>query len=141
MIYEQTASTRASVANAWAALADVTSLPKWTESITAVEPLDGADLRVGNRYRIRQPGMGALVWRVSEVHDGESFVWEYRSPGIRTVAFHRLAAEPDGGTRITIGVIHSGWLAGVIAALTGKRTRRYLALEAAGLKAASESVA
>ncbi len=141
MNYEQTATTRASVANAWTALADVTSLPKWTKSMTAVEPLDGADLRVGNRYRIRQPGMGALVWQVSELRDGESYVWENRSPGVRTVAFHRLATEPDGGTRITIGLVQSGWLAGVVAALTGKRTRRYLELEAAGLKAASESVA
>lgn len=141
MNYEQTISSRASVAQAWTALADVTSLPRWTKSVTAVQPLDGTELSVGNRYRIRQPGMGALVWRVSELHDGESYVWESRSPGVRTVGFHRLSAEPDGGTRITIGVTHSGWLAGIVAALTGKRTQRYLALEAAGLKAASEDVA
>jgi len=82
-----------------------------------------------------------MAWRVTEIRDGESFVWEARSPGVRTVGFHRLDANPGGGTRITIGVEHTGPLAGLVGALTGARTRRYLELEAAGLKAASEDVA
>jgi hypothetical protein len=60
---------------------------------------------------------------------------------VHTVAFHRLEANPDGGTRITIGLDQTGPLARLVGALTGARTRRYLALEAAGLKAASEDVA
>jgi hypothetical protein len=85
--------------------------------------------------------MPVLVWRVTEVRDGESFVWETRTPGVRTVGFHRLDADPDGGTRIIIGVDHAGPLAWLVGALSGRRTRRYLKLEAAGLKAASETVA
>jgi hypothetical protein len=141
MRYEQTTSAAASTSQAWTALAEVTSLPRWTPSMRAVEPLDGAALRTGNRYRIRQPGLPPLVWRVTEVRDGESFVWETHSPGVHTVAFHRLAANPDGSTQITIGIEQSGPLGGLVRALTARRTRRYLALEAAGLKAASETVA
>jgi hypothetical protein len=109
--------------------------------MTEVRPLDGAALRTGNRYRIRQPGLPPIVWRVTEVRDGESFVWEAHSPGVHTVAYHRLAANPDGSTRITIGIEQSGPLAGLVGALTAKRTRRYLEMEAAGLKAASETAA
>jgi uncharacterized membrane protein len=141
MRYEQTAKAAATTDQAWAALRDVTDLPRWTKSMTSVEPLDGADLRIGNRYRIRQPGLPVIVWTVSEVRDGEAFTWEARSPGVHTVAFHRLAANPDGSTQITIGLDQTGPLAGVVRVLTAARTRRYLVMEAAGLKAASETVA
>jgi uncharacterized membrane protein len=141
MRYEQTAKAAATTDQAWAALRDVTDLPRWTKSMTSVEPLDGADLRTGNRYRIRQPGLPVIVWTVSEVRDGEAFTWEARSPGVHTVAFHRLAANPDGSTQITIGLDQTGPLAGVVRVLTAARTRRYLVMEAAGLKAASEAVA
>jgi hypothetical protein len=141
MNFEQSTSTSASTAKAWAALADVASFPKWTTSMTTVVPLDGADLRTGRRYRITQPAMPVLVWQVSEVHEGESFVWETRLPGVHTVGYHRVAPDARGGTRITIGIRQSGWFAGVAGLLTRRRTRRYLELEAAGLKAASESAA
>jgi hypothetical protein len=139
MNFEQSISTTASLTQAWSALTDVASLPKWTTSMTSVEPLDGADLRTGRRYRITQPAMPVLVWQVSEVREGESYVWENRLPGIHTVAYHRVAPDAGGGSRITIGIRQSGWFAGVAGLLTGRRTRRYLEREAAGLKAASES--
>jgi uncharacterized membrane protein len=141
MRYEQTATAAATTAQAWTALTDVTSLPRWTTTMTAVEPLDGAQLSIGNRYKIRQPGLAAMVWRVTELRDGESYLWETRSPGVRTVGFHRVAADPGGGTLITIGLDQTGPLAGLLGLLLGGRIRRYLAIEAAGLKAASESVA
>jgi uncharacterized membrane protein len=141
MRYEQTATAAATTGQAWTAVRDVTDFPKWTRSMTSVEPLDDADLRTGNRYRIRQPGLPVIVWTVSEVRDGEAFTWEARSPGVHTVAFHRLAANPDGTTQITIGIEQTGPLAGVVRLVTAARTRRYLEMEAAGLKAASETVA
>lgn len=141
MHYEQTTSAAATTAQAWTALSDVTSLPQWTKSMTEVRALDGVPLRTGNRYRIRQPGLPVMVWRVTEVREGESFLWEVRSPGVHTVAFHRVAANPDGTTQITIGLDQTGALAGPVGAFIGGRTRRYLVMEAAGLKAASESLA
>ncbi|SCG66446.1 Polyketide cyclase / dehydrase and lipid transport [Micromonospora halophytica] len=116
----------------------MTTWPLWTKSIEEVRPLDGRDLTLGHRFRIKQPGMPPLVWRVSAVRDGESFTWETRSPGVRTSGFHRLATNPDGTTQITIGVDQTGPLAGLLNVLMGGKTRRFLALEAAGLKAASE---
>src|SRR5438105_1983792 len=114
MKYEQTTVTTADLARTWSALAAVSTWPQWTKSMTTVRPLDAADLRVGNRFRVKQPGLSPVVWRVSGVRDGESFVWEAHSPGVHTVAFHRLAANPDGTTQITIGIEQSGALAGLI---------------------------
>lgn len=139
MDYEETTETRADPARAWTALAAVPTYPQWTASMRSVEPLDGPELRVGHRFRIRQPGLPVTVWRVCEVTEGRSFTWEARSPGVHTVAYHQLTPLPSGGTRITIGVRHRGPLARLVSLLTGARTRRYLALEAAGLKAAAEA--
>jgi hypothetical protein len=141
MNYEQTTNAASGLEPAWAALAEVTAYPRWTASMSTVEPLDGAALQVGNRFRIKQPGLPPTVWRVSDVRQGESFEWEATSPGVHTVAYHRLSRRPDGTTQITIGLRQTGVLSGLIALLTAARTRRYLVMEAAGLKSAAEVAA
>jgi hypothetical protein len=107
--------------------------------MNSVERLDDGPLRVGSRARLRQPGMPALVWQVSELREHEEFTWETASPGVRTVARHAIGANPDGTTRIALSVEQTGPLAGLVGLLTGRRTRRYLGYEAAALKAAAES--
>jgi uncharacterized membrane protein len=138
MDLDATVTTSASLARAWTTLIDVTTWPRWTKSMTSVQPLDGDALRVGSRVRIKQPGMPSMVWQVIELRDQESFSWTANSPGVRTQGHHRLSRNADGTTQITVAIEQHGPLAGLVAALTGKRTRRYLAMEAAGLKAASE---
>jgi hypothetical protein len=55
------------------------------------------------------------------------------------VAFHRI--DPDGdAVRISIGLRQTGPRAGLVGRFIDAKTRRYLKLEAAGLKAAAESV-
>ena len=81
------------------------------------------------------------MWRVTEIREGESFTWEVRSPGVHTVAHHRLSRNPDGTTEIELGLHQTGPLAGLVGLFTAAKTRRYLGLEAAGLKAAAEAVA
>lgn len=141
MDYEETTVATAGIGPTWAALADVTNYPRWTASMTSVEPLDGPALVVGNRFRIRQPGLPPTVWRVCDVRERESFSWEATAPGVRTLAYHHLSGEPDGTTRIRIGLRQTGALAGLVALFTRARTRRYVAMEAAGLKAAAEAAA
>ncbi len=140
MSLDATATTTASVERAWSALVDVTSWPQWTASITSVERLDEGPLEVGSRARIKQPGTPALVWVVEELREPEGFTWTARSAGVRTVGRHTLHANPDGTTQILLEAEHHGPLAGIVEALTGRRTRGYLRLEAAGLKAASEAL-
>lgn len=120
-------------------LVDVENWPRWTASVRSVERLDEGPLRVGSRARVKQPGMPPLVWEVGELREHEAFDWSCRTPGIRTVGRHRLGGNADGTTRIELAIEQSGPLAGLVGALTGSRTRRYIELEAAGLKAAGES--
>jgi hypothetical protein len=54
-------------------------------------------------------------------------------------AVHRLTANADGITGITLELEQRGALAGMVKVLTGGRTRRYMEMETAGLKAANES--
>jgi len=138
MTMSATATAAAGVEQVWSALVDVTSWPRWTASIHAIELLDEGPLAVGSRARIKQPGTPDLVWVVEELHEPDGVTWTTRSAGVRTVGRHTLQANPDGTTQIVLEVEHSGPLAGVVEALTGRRTRRYLQLEAAGLKAAGE---
>jgi hypothetical protein len=61
--------------------------------------------------------------------------------GVRSVAYHRLTPAAGGGTTITIGIDQTGALAWLSGRLIAGKTRRYLPMEAAGLKAASEAAA
>lgn len=141
MEFTEHITTSATRDSAWAAVTGVTAWPEWTTSMREVRPIDADRVAVGNRFRITQPGLPKAVWQVDEVTDGESFSWIYNVPGVRTVAFHRLDSNPDGSVEIVIGIRQTGPLAGLVGALYGGKTRRYLKLEAAGLKAASESTA
>jgi hypothetical protein len=140
MRFEAVSSTPADRSQAWAALTQVTEWPRWTASIAAVHPLDGDGvLRLGARFRVEQPRLPKLVWEVSELADRTSFAWVATSPGVRTIGRHHLTANSDGTTRISVSIEQSGPLAGLISALTGRRTRRYLQMEADGLARASQS--
>ena len=131
--------TAADLASVWDALVDVTSWPRWTASMTAVERLDEGPLRVGSRARIKQPGFPWLVWEVSELTPKSQFTWFTAAPGSRTAGRHVLQRNPDGTTRITLEIDQTGPLGVVVGALIAGKTRRFLSMEAAGLKAASEA--
>jgi len=131
----------ADLASTWAAIRDVESWPRWTGSMTSVERLDDGPLRLGSRARVRQPGMRALVWEVTAFAEQAEFSWTNRSPGIHTVGRHLVHQRGDGATRITLELHQTGPLAGLLNLFIGRRNRRYLELEADGLKRASEAVA
>lgn len=125
-------------ATLWAILERPHAWPEWTESIDVVEMLDG-DLALGARVRVTQPGLRPMVWTVAALDPGRAFTWTAAAGGVRTAGSH--AIEPlDGGerSRLTLGLTQSGALAPLIRLLLGQRTRRYVGLEAAGLKAAAE---
>jgi hypothetical protein len=82
--------------------------------------------------------MATLTWRVTRFEPGRSFDWQAVNPGIVTVGTHELR-DTGTGTEVTLGITHSGPLAPIIGRLTAGRTRRYVGMEAAGLKRLSES--
>lgn len=74
------------------------------------------------------------MWRVTELTGQREFVWVSDTPGVRTTAEHRLLPLPDGRTRVELAVSQSGPLAGLIGWLYGGLLRRYVRMEADGLR-------
>jgi uncharacterized membrane protein len=123
----------------WSVFTDVERWPTWASSFTSVEIIDGP-MRLGAKARIRQPRLPTLVWEVTKWSPGHSWTWTATSPGARTEASHVLTRSGEG-TLAEQSITSSGPLGRVAAFVWRSVTRRYLAIEAAGLKQQSERVA
>lgn len=124
----------------WTVFADVEHWPDWTASVQRLVGLDGPDLRVDARFRIKQPRMPDLVWEVTEVDPGAAWTWVQRSPGGTTVASHEVVVISPGRTLVRQRLDQRGPVGAVVGRLTRGMTRRYLDLEAQGLKRTSEAL-
>jgi uncharacterized membrane protein len=140
MITDCTIEIDASPALVWDVFSNVERWPEWTASVTSLKALDGPGLAVGKRFEIKQPRLPKLVWEVTKVEDGGSWTWEQRSPGGRTIAVHEVAAQPGGGTLVRQRLDQLGPVGGLVGRLMRGTTKRYLDLEAKGLKARSEQL-
>src|SRR5271156_4526548 len=122
----------------WDVFSDVERWPEWTASVTSLVGQDGPALAVGRRFAIKQPGMQKLVWQVTEIDPGSSWTWVQRSPGVLVSARHYVIAQPGGGTLVRQQLDQRGVLGALVGRLMVKKTKRFLELEAQGLKARSE---
>jgi uncharacterized membrane protein len=122
----------------WDVFSDVERWPEWTASVTSLTGQDGSALAVGKRFAIKQPGLQKLVWKVAEMEPGTSWTWVHRSPGVLVTARHYVTALPGGRTLVRQELDQRGVLGALVGQLTVKRTKRFLAMEARGLKARSE---
>jgi uncharacterized membrane protein len=129
------AAPAATVFNTWI---DVERWPEWTASVTRMTVLDPGPLHVGSRVRVQQPRLPTVVWRVDKLEQDRAFVWSSSNIGVTTVASHELTPS-DGGVTAVLTLDQTGWAAPVIGVLSGSLTRRYLDMEAQGLKARCES--
>lgn len=123
----------------WDVYTDVERWPEWTASVRSLAALDGGPLAEGRRYRISQPRLPTLVWTVTALTPGSEWTWEQRSPGGVTTARHEVVALGPDRTLVRQVLDQSGPVGGLVGRLTRRMTRRYLDLEGAGLKAASEA--
>jgi uncharacterized membrane protein len=122
----------------WDVFSDVEHWPDWTASVTSLAGLDGPALAVGKRFAIKQPGMQKLVWKVTEIDPGTSWTWVQRSPGVLVTARHWVIAQPGGRTLVRQQLDQRGALGALVGRAMAKKTKRFLELEAQGLKARSE---
>ncbi|WP_156688436.1 SRPBCC family protein [Mycobacterium sp. Marseille-P9652] len=140
MITEDSVEIDAPPQLVWEVFSDVERWPEWTASVTSLKGLDGATLAVGKRFAIKQPGMPKLAWKVTNIEADSSWTWEVRSPGATTTARHDVIAQPGGRTLVRQKLDQGGALGGLVGRLMAKKTKRFLALEAQGLKARSEQL-
>jgi len=138
MIYEDSIEIDAPPQLVWDVFSDVERWPDWTASVTSLVAQDAAGLDVGKRFAIKQPGMQKLVWKVTEIDPGSSWTWVQRSPGVRVTARHWVIAQPGGRTLVRQQLDQRGVLGALVGRLMTKKTKRFLELEAQGLKARSE---
>jgi uncharacterized membrane protein len=124
----------------WDVFTDVERWPEWTTSVVEVTPLDGPAIAAGARFAIKQPRLPVLVWCVTDVTPGAAWVWRSRSLGVEAVAVHEVVPAGPDRTIVRQRLEQRGALAAVSNLAMRRRVRRYLALEAAGLRGRVEAL-
>ncbi|OBI39911.1 polyketide cyclase [Mycobacterium sp. E1386] len=140
MFTEDSVEIDASPQLVWNVFSEVERWPEWTASVTSLVGRDGPALAVGKRFTIKQPGMSKLVWKVTEIDPGSSWTWVQRSPGVRVSARHDVIPQPGGRTLVRQQLDQRGPLGALVGRLMLNKTKRFLELEAQGLKARSEQL-
>jgi uncharacterized membrane protein len=140
MITEDSVEIDAPAQLVWEVFSEVQRWPEWTASVTSLVGKDGANLAVGKRFSIKQPGMSKLVWKVTEIDHGSSWTWVQRSPGVLVTARHWVTTQPGGRTLVRQQLEQRGVLGALVGRMMIKKTKRFLELEAQGLKARSEQL-
>jgi len=130
----------ASPEHVWAVMSDVERWHEWTPTITSVRRTNAGPFRIGARARIHQPRLPPADWIVTALTEGRGFDWESRAPGVQVLARHTV--EPAaGGSQVTLSVQYSGLFGDILGRLIAGINRRYIALEADGLKRRAEAQA
>ena len=137
MNHEERIEINAPAATVWATMADVEHWPDWTPSVRAVELLDD-EFTAGTRVRIKQPKFPRVVWVVVDVQPGESFSWRTASLGSKAVGRHCVIDNGDATSTAVLGITQTGPVGTLVALASRRLTKRYVALEASGLKERSE---
>ncbi len=123
----------------WTVLTDVERWPEWTASMQHVGFVEGAGLKRGAKVRIKQPRLPVTEWEVIEVEPNRFFTWQARTGGMTSVGDHRLSMTSPDRTTAELSIRQTGPLAPIIGLFTAGLVRRYVHLEADGLKCRSES--
>jgi uncharacterized membrane protein len=138
MEYQVSGPASAPAENVWRLFVDVERWPQLTKSVREVHRVDSGPFQVGSEAVIRQPGIPRARWRVTELEPGRSFVWETSYTGVTVVGVHRVDPAEQGST-VTLTVRLRGPMAGVVGALTGRRTQRNITMEMEGFQRTAEA--
>jgi uncharacterized protein YndB with AHSA1/START domain len=122
----------------WAVLVDVERWPEWTASVSSVRRSRTGPLTVGEQVVVAQPRLPTLTYTVTAVDEGRSFTWESGTVVARGVGEHVLTPRVAGGCTATLRVTQRGPAARLVGLLLDRITRRYIRMEAEGLKTRSE---
>jgi uncharacterized membrane protein len=138
MEYTKAVPVAADAERVWKVLSDIERWPERISTYEEVRRLDDGDLRIGSRAHVKQKGLAAGDWQVTELDEGTRFTWASRQPGVRLVGRHVVSADAHGST-LTLTFEQTGFLSPLITLLLGGKVRRYVDLEAEALKVAAEA--
>jgi hypothetical protein len=125
-------------ARVWQVMADLEAWPEWTPSVSRITTLEWATTGVGSRFRVEQPRLQPAEFTTTDWQPGRGFTWTSAAAGVRSIASHAIAPRGEEGSEVTLTLRFSGWLAWPLALVYGPLVRRYMRLEAQGLKARAE---
>jgi hypothetical protein len=139
MSYHVSISINAPTELIWSELIDVERWPQSTASITSVTRLESGAFQLGSSARIKQPQLPPMVWKVTNFQPAREFTWWVTSAGVTTIAAHKLSPGPGSSVTLTLSIDRVGLLAPLIDLLFDGLTRRYVNMEAAGMKRVCEA--
>ncbi|GAA2383862.1 SRPBCC family protein [Dactylosporangium salmoneum] len=112
--------------------------PSWTASVSKVDRPATGPLAAGETVVVTQPKLRPSTWTVTRV-DAHGFEWaSASSPGIRNVGGHWAIDNGDGTCTAELTLSFAGPLARVVTLLYSGLIRRYIRMEAEGLRKAAE---
>ncbi len=117
---------------------DIDRWHEWTPSITSIRRLNEAAFAIGTRALVRQPKLPPATWTISKIEPGRRFEWVNKAPGLKVTGHHSVTPTATG-SRATLALSYEGLFGGLLARMTEGITRRYIAMEANGLKARAEN--
>lgn len=123
------ATSEAGTEQLWELVSDLERWQDHLDTFTSVTALQPGPTRVGSRFRVRQPGLSAVVYEVTQWWEGVGFVWETRGPGLVGTAEHEISPLQDG-SRLELTYTWTGPLARVARRVAGPRAKRMVELEA-----------
>lgn len=138
--FEVTEEISASAEKVWGILADLERWTEWTASMKSIVPLVPGPIGLGAKYRVSQPQLAPTVWKVTVFESGKNFTWETSSPGIRMTGEHLiLPGTTVGRVQVKLAFQLEGILAPILNLLFSSIIRRYVDMEAKGLRQRSEA--
>lgn len=127
------ATSTAQAARLWVAVSDVAAWPDHLPTFTSVVLVDGpTSVGVGSRFEVRQPGLPAATYEMTEWDPGRGFTWVARSLGVATTATHVVTGSGQG-SRLDLTIRWDGPLARPLRLMLGRRAQRMIELEATTL--------
>ncbi|HEY2565435.1 MAG TPA: SRPBCC family protein [Acidimicrobiales bacterium] len=138
MEYRTSIEIDAPLETVWGVLTDLERWPEWTKSIQQIAAVSGSPLTPGAKIRIKQPRLPAAVWEVTQLEPDRVLTWKAKSGSVTTVADHRLSISPAKKVVADLSIRQTGTLAWLAGLFTSSLSRRYVEMEAEGLKHRSE---
>ncbi|MBO4207514.1 SRPBCC family protein [Micromonospora echinofusca] len=131
--YRQTVEVAAPAEAVARVLLDVADWPTWNASVAWVDRPGTGPLASAETVRLKQHRLPANTWTVTDL-DATGFTWTATSAGVHSTGDHRVRPVGADRAEVTLTLTLDGPLARLTTFLGARLIRRYLGMEADGLR-------